>query len=399
MTHEPPEELFRIALEAAPTGMLMIDASGAIVLVNAQIEQSFGYRREELIGREVEVLLPERFRARHAGLRAEFLLKPGVRAMGAGRDLFGLRKDGSEFAIEIGLNPRTIDGRAFVLCSVSDITARLAARREREELIARLARLRVEQTFRAAFDQSPIATAILRADLTFSHVNAAWVRLLGYERHELVEMKPADLTHPDDLAEDEPLVAALCRGDIQAYSRDERYLRRDGSSVHVAVHAAAMQDADGNRCYIGQVQDITARLRAEQALRQQALALESERERFRTLVANAPVGIFELDADGSMTYVNDRFLEITGLSAEQARDPVLRAQGVHPGDHPDCSRPGPRRGARVTATSRSSAIEPRAGVSSACPLLRHRCVLRTAPCPASSGSRRTLPLSGKPSKP
>ena len=129
-------EQFRLAIEAAPTGMLMVDLSGTIVLVNMQIESLFGYRREELIGQPVEILVPERFRAHHPAARAGFTISPVARPMGAGRDLFGLRKDGTEMPIEIGLNPlRTSDGD-FVLSSVVDITER---KRRTSELTAALA--------------------------------------------------------------------------------------------------------------------------------------------------------------------------------------------------------------------------------------------------------------------
>jgi PAS domain S-box-containing protein len=120
-------EQFRLALEAAPTGMLMMNESGIIVLVNAQIEAVFGYPREELLGQRLEMLVPERFRSLHPGRRKAFFGDPQTRAMGAGRELYGLHKDGTEVPIEIGLNPlQTSDGH-FVLSSIADITARKRA--------------------------------------------------------------------------------------------------------------------------------------------------------------------------------------------------------------------------------------------------------------------------------
>jgi PAS domain S-box-containing protein len=131
-------EQFRLALEAAPTGMIMIDENGKLVLVNAHIEKLFGFERQELIGQPIEMLVPERFRARHPGFRGAFFADPTARPMGGGRDLFGLRKDGSEIPIEIGLNPlQTADG-AFVLGSVADITGRKHAEREKELLLDEL---------------------------------------------------------------------------------------------------------------------------------------------------------------------------------------------------------------------------------------------------------------------
>jgi len=118
------EERMRLAVEAAPNAMIMVNREGHIVLLNAQAERVFGYAREELLGRSIEMLIPESFRAGHSGHRHEYHLTPSARVMGAGRDLHGRRKDGSEVPVEVGLNPiETPEGMA-VLASIVDITAR-----------------------------------------------------------------------------------------------------------------------------------------------------------------------------------------------------------------------------------------------------------------------------------
>jgi PAS domain S-box-containing protein len=131
------EEKFRLAVEASPSGIVLVDREGKIALVNTHVEELFGYRREELVGKLVDILVPERFRAIHP-LRARFLAKPEADVIGAGRELFARRKDGTEFPVEIGLNPiETADGTLF-LAAVADITARKQAEletlRHREEL-------------------------------------------------------------------------------------------------------------------------------------------------------------------------------------------------------------------------------------------------------------------------
>jgi PAS domain S-box-containing protein len=118
---------FRQVVEGAPNGMLMVAHDGRIVLANAQMERLSGYRKEELLGQPVEMLLPERFRAQHPAHRDGFLASPEVRPMGAGRDLFVRRKDGSEFPVEIGLSPVRTDAGLFVLASVVDVTERRQA--------------------------------------------------------------------------------------------------------------------------------------------------------------------------------------------------------------------------------------------------------------------------------
>jgi PAS domain S-box-containing protein len=141
------EELFHLATEASPSGTVLINHEGRIVLVNAHAEELFGYARDELIGKDVELLVPERFGALHSTDRANFFSAPEARAMGAGRELFGRRKDGSEFPVEIGLNPIQTPHGLVVLANVVDISARLAAeevtRRSREqvELLGRVSLL------------------------------------------------------------------------------------------------------------------------------------------------------------------------------------------------------------------------------------------------------------------
>lgn len=130
------DEQFRMAMEAAPTGMLLMDPSGAVVLVNAQIERLFGYSRQELLGRSIEMLVPERYRAAHPESRRDFFDAPGARTMGAGRDLYGLRKNGSEVPIEIGLNPIRTSGGEYVLSSIIDLTQRREIDRMRSEFVS-----------------------------------------------------------------------------------------------------------------------------------------------------------------------------------------------------------------------------------------------------------------------
>jgi PAS domain S-box-containing protein len=130
------DEQFHRAIEAAPTGMLLMDRMGTIVLVNAQVEKLFGYPREELLGRHVEMLVPERFRTHHPEFRDEFFRAPKARAMGAGRDLYGLRKDGYEVPVEIGLNPLHTSEGDFVLSSISDLSQRREMDRMRSDFVS-----------------------------------------------------------------------------------------------------------------------------------------------------------------------------------------------------------------------------------------------------------------------
>jgi PAS domain S-box-containing protein len=118
---------FRLVVETAPTAMLMVGRDGTIVMINALVEKIFGYRKDELLGQPVELLVPERSRGQHPTGREHFFSAREVRPTDIGRDLFGRRKDGSEFPIEIGLSPLQTPRGLFVLASVIDLTARCRA--------------------------------------------------------------------------------------------------------------------------------------------------------------------------------------------------------------------------------------------------------------------------------
>lgn len=139
------EEMILLAVEASPNGMVMTDQQGKIVLVNSTTEALFGYQREELLGQSIEILIPTSHREYHPALRNEYLKNPSARAMGHGRDLYGLHKSGKEFQVEVGLNPIQTPRGTMVLASVIDITERkqqeallMSALKEKELLLSEI---------------------------------------------------------------------------------------------------------------------------------------------------------------------------------------------------------------------------------------------------------------------
>lgn len=143
---EHAQQRFKQVVDGSPAAMVAVDRRGTVVLVNALAERLFGYERGELVGKSIDTLVPERFRVGHARDRAGFAETPQMRPMGAGRDLYGVRKDGTEVPVEIGLNPIEVEGEVLVLSSIVDITDRKRAEEERMQL------LEAEQQARAEAD-------------------------------------------------------------------------------------------------------------------------------------------------------------------------------------------------------------------------------------------------------
>ena len=176
---KPTREEFRVLFESAPNGVVVVDSDGLVALVNAKMEEMFGYSREELVGQPVEVLVPERFRDAHAGHRKLFSAVLETRSMGAGSPLFGRRKDGSEFPVEIGVNPIRTGAGSLVMATVVDVTAR---KRSAERLAAALAeRDDLRRRFMQAQEQERLRLARDLHDQTGQSLTAAMLELKGIE--------------------------------------------------------------------------------------------------------------------------------------------------------------------------------------------------------------------------
>jgi diguanylate cyclase (GGDEF)-like protein/PAS domain S-box-containing protein len=243
-------------VEAAPNAMIMVNDRGQIVLVNSQTERSFGYSRSELLAMHVEELIPERFRSRHHHNRAGFFSQPDRREMGAGRELFGRRKDGSEIPIEIGLNPISIMDEDLVLASIIDITERLVAERTAQAT-------RIDKLRRSIFDSLPFSIIATDPAGTIVTANPAAEKLLGYDQHDLIG-SPIGAVQADGRAEPARTPPEATTDD----GRESVYLRHDGSMVPVNESTAPLLDANGTTTgFLTVAYDITKRKEAQAAVK------------------------------------------------------------------------------------------------------------------------------------
>jgi PAS domain S-box-containing protein len=245
------EERFQRVVEAAPNAMVMIDAAGRIEMVNAQAERYFGYSRAELLGQPVEMLVPERFRARHPALRTSFFAAPRSRPMGVGRDLYGLRKDGSEFPVEIGLNPIETEEGTMVLSSIVDITERK----------------RLEERFRRLVEAAPNAMVMIDAAGRIDMINAQAERDFGYSREELLG-EPVEMLVPERFRSQHPALRASFfnapRSRPMGIGRDLYGLRKDGREFPVEIGLNPIETEEGTMV-LSAIVDITQRKTGETA--------------------------------------------------------------------------------------------------------------------------------------
>ncbi len=267
------EERFRLVVEAAPNAMLLVDQDRRITLVNRKTEHLFGYDRHDLVGQPVECLVPEGFRGRHPSHVHDFFGNPRARAMGAGRELFGRRKDLTEVPIEIGLNPlETIDG-TFTLASVIDITERKQAE----------AALRAsESQYRQLFDSNPQPMWVFDVQtLAFLAVNPAAVAQYGYSRDEFLAMTVADIRTFEDAVRVRNYIAERHLGPRRSVRWTHR--RKDGSSISVDVVSDPL-DYGQRPARLVLAMDVTERERAEAAKTRLNEELEGYRDHLEGLV-------------------------------------------------------------------------------------------------------------------
>ena len=293
------QRLFSALLESAPDAMLIVDGRGTIVLANSQTERLFGYNRGELVGQPVERLLPERFRQAHIEHRDEFVRAPRLRPMREGLDLYGMRSDGSEFPVEISLNPIATESGLLVSSSIRDVSERKRAEHELRTAYAELDKRVLERTAelqkltealiaRVAIHEQTLndlrqseerfrllvegvrdhAIYMLDPNGVVVSWNAGAERIFGFTGEEAIGSRLQEMYPTDTWQTNSPQYALQQAAAKEQFEEEGWRVRKDGHRFRAGTVTTALRDETGNlRGFSRITRDITEKHALEQQLR------------------------------------------------------------------------------------------------------------------------------------
>jgi PAS domain S-box-containing protein len=304
IVHSDSTEMFQanaqltMLLEAPLDALMVVDQHGLIQMVNTQMEKMFGYTRDELFGETMDILLPHRFRRQHRQHVAGFLDKPRLRPMGTGLELYGLRKDGTEFPVEISLNPLQSAGTPLVSAAIRDVSER----KRSEVQLARLARILETSSNEIYFFDA--------ATLCFNFVNQGAVKNLRYTVDELSRLTPLDVCPDFNVTTFEKLLRPLREGTKNSLQFSTLHQRKDGSRYPVDVYLQFFR-TETPPLFAAIMTDTSEREATQKAL-------QESQQRVAMHVANTPLAVLEWRTnDGVITAWNPAAERLFGYRADE----------------------------------------------------------------------------------
>ncbi len=306
-------------LDIANDAIISVDAQQRIILFNQGAEKIFGYQAQEMLGQPLARLLPERFEKAHPNHVVSFGNSDGkARRMGERRELFGRRANGEEFIAEASISKLTLNGETIFTTILRDVTQQ----KREEAAFAQLA---------AIVNSSEDAIMSQTLDGIITSWNAAAEKLFGYSASEIIGRPISQIIPLKLQAKAKRMLIKIRQGQFVPTHETVRQ-HRDGSLIHVALTISPIRDQTGYIIGASKiVRDISQQQAALRERKQAELALKESEERYRILISHAPVGIYQMDAEGNCLYVNPRWTEMTGLSLPDALgDGWIRA--LHPDD-------------------------------------------------------------------
>ncbi|HTY24270.1 MAG TPA: PAS domain S-box protein [Desulfomonilaceae bacterium] len=294
------EERYRTLVEESFDGVMILKGE-TLAFSNSRLSKMFGYSKEELSHMKPWMLA-------HPDYQDLVRTRTAKRLQGksppARYEIRFRRKDGSTFDAEMNARVIKVQGEPGVQVWIKDISERKRAEEALRES---------EKKYRAVFDNAAMGINLNR----YGHVleaNSAWAKMLGYSQSELRQLTFFGITHPDDVDVTQQYHDALVRGEADSYRLEKRYIRKDGQVLWADVCVSPIRDEAGQyQATISTIIDISDKKRAEEAR-------EIEREKFQTLVDNAPFGMVMIGTDDTFKYVNPKFSEIFGYSLQDVPD-------------------------------------------------------------------------------
>ncbi|MEG5175353.1 PAS domain S-box protein [Microcoleus sp. B3-D7] len=255
-------------LEIANDAIISVDRTQRITLFNQGAEKMFGYKIEDILGKPLNLLLPEQFRDAHPQHIKQFAQSSTrARRMGERGEILGRRQDGTQFSAEASISKLEMGDETVFTVIMRDIS-------DRKQI--EMALRNSEEQFRHAFEDASIGMAIVSLDGHWVKVNPALCQILGYSSEELLALTFQDITHPDDLDADLSYANQLLAGTISTYQLEKRYFHKQGHIIWILLDGSLVQDGQGNPLhFIAQIQDITARKEAQKTLELQSVIMNN----------------------------------------------------------------------------------------------------------------------------